>query len=120
MKHFFSTIKKVLHFAKKEYICYLLLCLIEVIRNIASLFGVFFGVELITTQTRESKNALILSLVVFVLCECGSILINHSMNNVEKRINGRVWTVMSLCVERWILMDSDGDHKKDVKLLYGA
>lgn len=86
MKDYIKALRLAFSYSKGSFLLYLFLCLIEVIKNVAYLLSVYWGVTFIEIGGAESWNGVLWSIVLIVLSEIGGILVNISMNHMEKRI----------------------------------
>lgn len=86
MKNYIKALKLVLSYSKGTFILYLSICLIEVVKNLAYLLSVYWGISFIEVGGAESWSGVVWSIVLIVLSEIGGIFVNSSMNYMEKRI----------------------------------
>lgn len=86
MRDYFRVLHLIFALVGHKYLVYLVLCLFEIVRNIAFLLSAYFGVVLINSPDAKANKSLMVSLVLAVLCELLVLLINVTMNKIEEKL----------------------------------
>lgn len=95
---------------RKEYVIYIILCILEVGKSIAIIMLSYFGVSVITNFGVENLVASIMCGIVGVISELSLLLLNRQMNCLEKKIEIDIHEkiVRKASKLKWIdLMDND-------------
>lgn len=95
MRTYLTIIRSVFKKASGKYILYLLSCVFEVVRNLSIIASTYFGVSHIIGSGNNSEK-IIISLITLVITELAGLLINSSMNSLEKSLEASIYNEVLL------------------------